>query len=76
VNLPQFSSLSLWANLAIFGGAAVFVWAAGTRLANYADALVARTRMSQAFAGDALVEQTGLGRICKEMELRRLSEGE
>jgi len=51
VGLPQFSELSLWANLAIFGGAAIFVWFAGARLAGYADALAARTEMSQAFLG-------------------------
>jgi cation:H+ antiporter len=51
VGLLQFSALPLWVNPAIFGGAAVFVWVAGTRLAGYASALAARTEMSQAFLG-------------------------
>jgi cation:H+ antiporter len=51
VGLLQFSAFPLWANLMIFGGAAIFVWVAGTRLASCADVLAARTGMSQAFVG-------------------------
>jgi cation:H+ antiporter len=33
----DFHALPLWLNLPIFGGAALAVWIAGTRLASYAD---------------------------------------
>lgn len=48
---PDFHTLSIWANLAIFVGAAAVVWAAGTRLAYYADAISERTQLSKAFLG-------------------------
>lgn len=51
MGILDFKSLSLGANLAIFGVAAVFVWVAGTRLAYYADAIGARKQLSRAFLG-------------------------
>lgn len=51
----DFHSLSLGANLGIFAGAAVCVWMAGTRLANYADAIGARTGLSRALLGMILL---------------------
>lgn len=51
MNFLQFSEFSVWINVAIFAGAAVCVWVAGTRLADYADILAARTGLSQAFLG-------------------------
>ena len=51
----QFDTLSVWMNFAAFGTAALFVWLAGTRLANYADAISARTRLSKAFLGLVLL---------------------
>lgn len=47
----DFSTFSVWTNLAIFGAAAVVVWIAGTRLAGYADAISERTQLSKAFLG-------------------------
>ena len=49
--IPDFQSLSLWTNVAIFAAAAVVVWIAGTRLAAYADAISERTQVSRAFLG-------------------------
>jgi cation:H+ antiporter len=49
--IPDFRAFSLSINLAIFGGAAVVVWLAGTRLAYYADAISDRTKLSKAFLG-------------------------
>jgi cation:H+ antiporter len=51
----DFGTHSLSVNLAIFGGAAVLVWVAGTRLARYADAISARTKLSKAFLGLVLL---------------------
>lgn len=51
----DFHGLSLAANLGIFGAAAVVVWAAGTRLAGYADEFGDRTELSQAFLGMMLL---------------------
>jgi len=51
----DFSTFSLGINLALFGVAAAFVWLAGTRLGNYADAISARTRLSQAVLGMILL---------------------
>ena len=49
MNWLQFSAFPLWMNLTIFAGAAICVWLAGTRLAEYADALGVRTGLSHAF---------------------------
>lgn len=49
--IPDFQGLAIWTNVAIFGGAAVVVWIAGTRLAYYADAISERTKLSKAFLG-------------------------
>lgn len=49
--IPDFNALSIWVNLAIFAGAAVVVWIAGTKLAYYADAISERTKLSKAFLG-------------------------
>jgi len=43
--------LPLWQNFAVVAAGAVLVWAAGTRLSNYADQISKRTRISDAFAG-------------------------
>jgi cation:H+ antiporter len=53
--MPQFESLSLSANLSVFGAAAVCVWAAGSLLARRADAIAARTGLSHAFLGVVLL---------------------
>lgn len=55
MNWLQFSANPLWVNLAIFAGAAVFVFLAGTRLAEYADAIGVRTGLSHAFLGMVLL---------------------
>jgi cation:H+ antiporter len=47
----DFGGFPLWINLLIFAAAAGLVWAAGTRLAKYADAIGARTKLSKAFLG-------------------------
>ena len=47
----DFRSVPLWTNLLIFAGAAAVVWLMGTRLARYADAIGARTKLSKAFLG-------------------------
>lgn len=47
----DFHTYSLWANLALFGVAAVFVWGAGTRLSRYADAISERTGLGTVFLG-------------------------
>jgi cation:H+ antiporter len=49
--IPDFRALSVWTNVAVFAGAAVVVWLAGTRLAYYADAISERTKLSKAFVG-------------------------
>jgi cation:H+ antiporter len=51
----QFSDWPLGANLAIFAAAAAVVWAAGTRLAKYADTIAERTSLSKAFLGAVLL---------------------
>lgn len=51
----DFRAFSLWTNLAIFAVAGGFVWVGGTRLANYADAIGARTKLSKAFLGMILL---------------------
>lgn len=47
----MFEGLPLAANIAIFGAAAIAVWLAGTRVAEYADVLARRTGMGHAAAG-------------------------
>jgi cation:H+ antiporter len=49
--MPDFTTLPVWTNLAIFAAAAAVVWTAGTRLALYADAISDRTKLSKAFIG-------------------------
>lgn len=53
--LLDFSGFGLWLNMAIFGGAAVVVWIAGTRLAGYADTIASRTQLSKALLGMLLL---------------------
>ena len=55
--MPLFNAADfpLWANLAIFIGAAAVVWLSGTRLTRYTDGIAARTGMGQAFAGMLLL---------------------
>lgn len=55
MTLLSFRSYPLWLNLVILAGAAVAVWIAGTRLERYADQMVRRTRLKQAFAGMLLL---------------------
>lgn len=45
----------LWVNALIFLAAAVLVWVAGTRLAQYTDAIAGRTGMGRALAGMLLL---------------------
>lgn len=47
----DFSTFSVGVNFALFAAAGAFVWLAGTRLANYADAISSRTHLSQALLG-------------------------
>jgi cation:H+ antiporter len=47
----DFTSFSLGTNLAVFAVASVIVWAAGTRLADYAETIAGRTGLSRAFLG-------------------------
>ena len=49
--IADFRALSVWTNVAVFAGAAVVVWLAGTRLAYYADAISERTKLSKALLG-------------------------
>jgi cation:H+ antiporter len=51
----NFSALPLLVNLTIFAVAAICVWFAGTRLAEYADAIGVRTGLSHAFLGMVLL---------------------
>ena len=51
----QFDTFSVAVNAAVFTGAALFVWLAGARLANYADAISGRTRLTKAFLGLVLL---------------------
>jgi cation:H+ antiporter len=46
-----FRDLPLWQNLGIFAASAALVWFAGTRVAEYADAIARRTRLGHAAAG-------------------------
>ena len=47
----MFGDLPLWLNVAIFCAAALAVWLAGTRIADYADAVARRTGLGHAAAG-------------------------
>jgi cation:H+ antiporter len=49
--MTDFTTLPLVLNLAIFAGAAAFVWIAGTRISEYADAISAHTGLGHAFLG-------------------------
>ena len=51
----EFGALPLWLNLVLFGAAGAAVWAAGTRLARYADTIGNRTGISKAFLGLVLL---------------------
>jgi len=51
----MFESLPLAANLAVFAAAAAVVWAAGTRIARYADAIATKTGLGRAFLGMVLL---------------------
>lgn len=51
----RFSTFPLVLNLVIFLAAGLVVWVAGVRLSTYADAVSARTRLSKAFLGIALL---------------------
>jgi cation:H+ antiporter len=55
MNLIDFRSLPIAANLAIFAAAAGVVWFAGTRLARFADEIGDRTGLSHAFLGMMLL---------------------
>lgn len=50
-----FQNSSLFLNLAIFAGAAVMVWLAGTRIAHYADAISHKTNIGDAVLGVLLL---------------------
>lgn len=47
----DFRAFGVWVNAGILLAGAVLVWAAGTRLARYADVIGARTRLTRAFLG-------------------------
>jgi cation:H+ antiporter len=51
----NFQEFALGVNLAIFAGAAVFVFLAGSKLAGYAEAIAERTGLNQAFIGALLL---------------------
>ncbi|MGE0801967.1 MAG: sodium:calcium antiporter [Lautropia sp.] len=53
--MPDFGSLSLVANLAIFAASAVVVWIAGVRMVRLVDRLAERTGMGKGFAGALLL---------------------
>lgn len=55
MNFLQFEEFPIGINLAIFGGAALLVFGAGTKLAGYADLIAKKTGMSQAFLGALLL---------------------
>lgn len=48
-------SFPIWLNIVLFAVAAAFVWAAGTRLARYADLISDRTALGRAFVGLVLL---------------------
>ena len=45
---PDFQQTSVWLNGLMFAGAAIVVWLAGSRLADYADTIADRTAVSKA----------------------------
>jgi hypothetical protein len=49
--MMDFTQQSVAVNIAIFGAAATFVWAAGTRLSEYAGAISAHTGIGKALLG-------------------------
>lgn len=51
----QFAEFPPWINAAAFGAAALAVWAAGTKLAGYADAIAERTGLSRVLLGMVLL---------------------
>lgn len=53
--MPAFEDLSLWLNVALFGGGAILIWLAGTRLSGYANAIADRTGVAKAFIGALLL---------------------
>lgn len=53
--LLDFSSFSIWTNVAVFVASAAVVWIAGTRLVRFVDRLSSRTGMGQGFAGMLLL---------------------
>lgn len=53
--MPDFHTLPIWINAAVFAAAAGIVWFAGTRLAVYADILVERTKAGEAILGVVLL---------------------
>jgi cation:H+ antiporter len=64
MQIPGFASLPLWSNLLIFAAAAVAVWLAGTRLAEYVDVGGARKGADQALLGMVLL---GIGTSLPEI---------
>lgn len=55
MRLIDLTSQPLWISVLIFGGAALVVWLAGTRLANVVDEIGDRTGLGHAFLGLALL---------------------
>lgn len=53
--MPDFASMSIWVNVALFVASAAAVWWAGTRLSRYADAIAGRTGIGQAVIGVILL---------------------
>jgi cation:H+ antiporter len=53
--LSDVASYPLWLNVSIFAAAAIIVWIAGARLTRNVDAIAARIKMAQAFAGMLLL---------------------
>jgi cation:H+ antiporter len=53
--MPDFAQLSLTTNLLTLAVAAAAVWAAGTRISQYADALSEKTKLGTAFIGVLLL---------------------
>jgi cation:H+ antiporter len=50
-----FGGLPLWVNAGVFAASALVVWMAGTRIADYADAIARRTGIGHAVAGLVLL---------------------
>ena len=55
LEMPELVMLPLWQNVLIVVIGGIVVWAAGTRLANYADQIARRTSLSDALAGLVLL---------------------